>query len=76
MLDLLICPECQSPKQLKLEVYSEFKANFVQENKAEMERKEGKEGGEGWKGGMEGKRGRMEGRRGGDGRVDYVDPKI
>ena len=37
MLDLLICPECQSPKQLKLEVYSEFKANLVQENKAEVE---------------------------------------
>ena len=37
MLDLLICPECQKPEQLKLEVYSEFKANLVQENKAEVE---------------------------------------
>ena len=37
MLDLLICPECQSPEQLKLEVYSEFKANLVQGNKVEVE---------------------------------------
>ena len=43
MLDLLICPECRSggalcpPRKLKLEVYSEFKADLIQENKAEVE---------------------------------------
>jgi len=37
MFDLLICPECQSPRQLNLELYSELKANLVQENKAEVE---------------------------------------
>ena len=37
MLDLLICLECQSPRQLNLGVYSEFKADFVQGNKVEVE---------------------------------------
>ena len=37
MLDLLICPECQNPKQLKLEVYSEFRADPSQRNEAEVE---------------------------------------
>jgi len=37
MLNLLICPECQIPRQLKLEVYSEFKADFNQQNDAEVE---------------------------------------
>jgi uncharacterized protein YbaR (Trm112 family) len=37
MLDLLICPECQSPRQLKLEVYSESKAELNRQNDAEVE---------------------------------------
>ena len=37
MLDLLICPECQNPKQLKLEVYSEFRTDPSQRNEAEVE---------------------------------------
>ena len=37
ILDLLICPECQSPEQLKLKVHSEFKANSDRQNNAEVE---------------------------------------